>query len=122
MSVTRRPQMIRPRPTGGPDVQPTPVALCATRWYEVFKQRVGATSVGPLTPILVWGRQGDCNESPTPQRDPKVMGKVRLTTEARNRTRNRSYISPTPCRLDHTVMGYCKKSSFAKRGVVVELG
>ena len=97
-------------------MHPTPVALCATQWYEVFKQRMGATSVGPLTPILVWGRQGDCNESPTPQRDPKVKGKVRVTTEfiirrnleyphttapARNRTRNRSYISPAPCGLDY---------------------
>ena len=48
------------------------------------------------------------------------MGKVRLTTEvliwrnlayphtnapAQNSTRNRSYISLTPCRLDYTVMG-----------------
>ena len=31
------------------------------------------TGVGPAP--------GDRNESPTPQRDPKVMGKVRLTTE-----------------------------------------
>ena len=66
--------------TWGADVQPIQVARCATQWYEVFEQRMGAPSVGPLTPILVWGRQGDYNESPTPKRDPKVMGKVRLTT------------------------------------------
>ena len=59
--------------------------------------------------------QGDCNESPAPQRDPKVMGKVRLNTKvlirrnlvyphmsapARNRTRNRNYISPTGPNLE----------------------
>ena len=89
----------------------------------MFKQRLGATSVGPLTPILVWGRQqagGLRDESATMQRDPKVMGKVRLTTEvpirlnlgyphtialARNRTRNRSAMSPTLCGLDYTIMG-----------------
>jgi len=105
-------------------VHPTPVALCAIQWYSMRCSsitRMGATSVGPLTPTLVWGcRLGDCNESPTPQRDLKVTGKVRLTTEVlirrnleyphtsappRNRSRNRSAICPTPCRLDYTVMG-----------------
>ena len=36
----------------------------------------------------MWGRQGDYNESPTPQRDPKVMGKVRRTTEVLIRQHN----------------------------------
>ena len=76
---------VHPTPVvGGADVHPTPVALCATQWYEVFKQRMGATRVRPLEPTLVWGRQGDCNESPIPQRDPKVMGRVRLTTCSTN--------------------------------------
>jgi len=72
--------MIRPRPMGGANVHPTPVALCGTQWYEVFKQRRGATSA-PSHHIVAappGGLQGEC---PTPQPDPKVMGKVRLTTE-----------------------------------------
>ena len=59
---------------GGALVHPTAVSLCATQLYGVFNHRMGVTSVGPLTPLLVWGHQEDCNENPTPQRDPKVMG------------------------------------------------
>ena len=111
--------MLRPRATRVLMRTPYQWHLRVTLRYEVLKHNAHGGNWCPLTPILVWGRQGDCNESPTPQRDPKVMGKVRLTTEvpirrnlvyphtsasARNRTRNRNYISPTSCRPDYAVL------------------
>ena len=109
--------MIRPGPTGGQMCTPRRRHFVPHNGLRCLSiTRMGATSVGPLTPILVWGSRMDCNESPTPQRDAKVMGKVPLTTEVlvrrnlehphtsaqdRNRTRNRSAVSSTPCRLDY---------------------